>query len=58
MKKLACRDAGFNWDHEIVAETVEEILQSAAEHVQTVHGLEVTPDMAAQVIGLIQEVEV
>ncbi len=54
MKRLRCRDAGFDCDHEIHAETDEEILRQAAEHVQSVHGLEVTPELVEQVKGLIQ----
>ncbi len=53
MKKLRCRDAGFDCNHEIQAETDEEILQQAAKHVQSVHHLEVTPELAEQVKKLI-----
>jgi predicted small metal-binding protein len=55
MKRLRCRDAGFDCNYEIQAETDEEILQQAAKHVQSVHGLEVTPELAKQVKKLIQE---
>lgn len=55
MKQLRCRDAGFDCDHEIQAETAEEILQLAAEHVQSVHGLEVTPEMVRQVSALVHD---
>ncbi len=55
MKRLRCRDASFDCDHEILAETEEEILKQAAEHVQSVHGLQVTPELVEQVKGLIQE---
>ncbi len=57
MKRLRCRDAGFDCDHEILAETDEELLEQAAEHVQSVHGLQVTPEMAEQVKGFIQETD-
>jgi predicted small metal-binding protein len=53
MKKLRCRDAGFDCDHKIQAETEEDILQQAAEHVQSVHGLAITPELAEQVKALI-----
>lgn len=56
MKKLRCRDAGFDCDHEIKAQTVEEVLQQAAEHVQSVHNLPVTPELVEQVKALIKEV--
>ncbi len=57
MKHLRCRDAGFDCDHEIQAETVDEVLQQAAEHVQSVHNVEVTPELAEQVNSLIQDKE-
>ncbi len=57
MKSLRCRDAGFDCDYEVQAETVDEILQRAAEHVQSVHNLEVTTELTEQVRGLIQEEE-
>jgi predicted small metal-binding protein len=53
MKQLRCRDAGFDCDHVIEAETAEEVLQQAAEHVQSVHNLTVTAEIAEQVSGLI-----
>lgn len=55
MKKLICRDAGFDCDHQIEAETEEEILSLAAEHVQGVHGVQVTPELVEQVKGLIRD---
>lgn len=57
MKHLRCRDAGFDCEHEIMAETIDEVLQQAAEHVQSVHNLKVTPEMAEQVRGLIHDIE-
>jgi predicted small metal-binding protein len=57
MKHLCCRDAGFDCDHEIRAETTDEVLQQAVEHVGSVHNLEVTPEIAEQVRGLIQDEE-
>jgi predicted small metal-binding protein len=45
MKHLRCREAGFNCDHEIQAETVDEVLEQAAKHVQSDHNLKVTPPM-------------
>jgi predicted small metal-binding protein len=55
MKRLHCRDAGFDCNHEIQAETDEEILQQAAKHVQSVHGLQVTPELAEKVKKVIQD---
>lgn len=56
MKKLRCRDIGFDCDYEIVAESEDEILMQAAEHAQTVHELkEVSPQVVEAVKGAIQE---
>jgi predicted small metal-binding protein len=57
MKRLRCRDAGFDCEYEIQAETDEEILREAAKHVQSVHGLQVTPELVEQVKDLIQELD-
>jgi predicted small metal-binding protein len=55
MKVLKCRDAGFDCNQVIRAESENEILQQAAEHAKKVHGVEITPEMARQVQGLIKE---
>ena len=55
MRVLRCRDAGFDCDHVIRAESEEELLRQVAEHAQTVHGLEVTPELVEQVKGLIRD---
>lgn len=57
MKSLRCRDAGFDCDFEVQSETVDEILQRAAEHVQSVHNLIVKTELTEQVRGLIQDEE-
>ena len=57
MKLLRCRDAGFDCDHEVRAESEEELLQQVAEHATTVHEVEVTPELVEQVKTLIQEEE-
>jgi predicted small metal-binding protein len=55
MKKLRCRDAGFDCDYEILAQSTDEVLQQAAEHVQSVHNLDVTAELAEQVRKLIKD---
>ena len=55
MKTLHCKDAGFNCEAVINANTDEEILNQAAEHASTVHGVSVTPEMAQQIKTLIKE---
>jgi predicted small metal-binding protein len=55
MKTLKCRDAGFDCDAQIHANTDEEILAQAAEHASKVHGVTVTPELAAGLKSLIHE---
>lgn len=55
MKKLRCRDAGFDCEQEIHAPTEDAILAQAAEHAQKVHHVEVTPEMAGHIRSLITE---
>ena len=55
MKVLRCRDAGFDCDHVVRAESEAELLRQVAEHAQTVHGVEVTPELVEQVKSLIRD---
>lgn len=55
MKVLHCCDAGFDCEHVVRAESEEELLRQVAEHAQTVHDLEVTPELVEQVKSLIRE---
>ncbi|WP_375444866.1 DUF1059 domain-containing protein [uncultured Fibrella sp.] len=55
MKTLNCRDAGFDCDAKIQADTDDEILALAADHASTVHGVTVTPELAAGLTSLIHE---
>ncbi|MDQ3180782.1 MAG: DUF1059 domain-containing protein [Acidobacteriota bacterium] len=55
MKTLNCRDAGFDCEGKISAESEEEILSQAAEHARTEHNIEVTPEMAQQLKTLIRD---
>ena len=55
MKVLRCRDVGFDCEGEIRAENEEEVLRQAAEHAQRDHNTAVTPEMAAQIRGLIRD---
>lgn len=56
MKKLHCRDLGFDCNQVIVSESEQEILTQAAEHAQVVHGLtEITPEVVEAVKANIQE---
>jgi predicted small metal-binding protein len=55
MKRLNCCDAGFDCPAVVIAETEEEVLAQAAQHAHEVHGVTVTPEMAAQIKTLITE---
>ena len=55
MKTLHCSDAGFDCKAVVHAATEEEVLQQAAKHAQEVHGVSVTPEMAAQIKTLIKD---
>ncbi|GAB3020441.1 DUF1059 domain-containing protein [Spirosoma pulveris] len=55
MKTLHCRDAGFDCEAVVRANTDEEVLAQAAEHAQQVHGVTVTPELAADIKNLIHD---
>lgn len=55
MKTLHCRDAGFDCEAVVRANTDEEVLAQAAEHAQQVHGVTVTPELAAGIKSLIHD---
>ncbi|MFD3001876.1 DUF1059 domain-containing protein [Pontibacter toksunensis] len=55
MKRLNCRDAGFDCEGVIRAETDEEILNQASQHAREVHGVTITTEQAAQLRTLIHD---
>lgn len=55
MKILHCRDAGFDCEGVIRANSEEEVLNLAAQHAQEVHGVSVTPEMTDQLKTLIRD---
>lgn len=55
MRILYCRDAGFDCEGVIRANSDEEVLQDASRHAQKVHGVLANPDMAAQLRMLIRD---
>lgn len=55
MKTLNCRDAGFDCNAQIQAETEDEVLAQAADHASSVHGVTVTPELAEGLKTLIRE---
>jgi predicted small metal-binding protein len=55
-KVLRCRDVGMDCDFEVRATTEEEILQKAAEHAQTAHGMkEIPPEVVTEVRAAIRD---
>ena len=54
-KILHCRDVGFDCDAVVRADSEEEILKQAAAHAESVHGVVVTPEIAAQVKAVIRD---
>jgi len=57
MKTLRCSDIGFDCKAVVKANSEEEVLQIAGEHAKAVHGVTVTPEMAAQIKTLIKDEE-
>ena len=55
MKTLKCRDAGFDCDAVVRANTEQEVMAQAGKHAHDVHGVDVTPEMAAKIRTLIKE---
>jgi predicted small metal-binding protein len=55
MKTLHCRDAGFDCEAVVKANTEEEVLQQVAQHAQNVHQVTVTPELAQQIKALIKD---
>ena len=55
-KVLHCRDVGFDCEGVIHGDSVEDVMQLAAEHARTVHGLEdISPETAAQIQSQIRD---
>lgn len=55
-KVLRCRDVGMDCDFVARAETEEEILKKAAEHVQTVHNMkDVSEELVEKVRAAIRD---
>lgn len=55
-KVLKCRDVGVNCDFEARGQTVQEILQKAAEHAKTCHtGTTITPELEQKIRAAIKE---
>ena len=55
MKELKCRDAGFDCDAVVHGESVDEVMAQAGPHAREAHVVDVTPEMAGRIRGLITE---
>lgn len=54
-KHLRCRDVGMDCDFEARGRSDDEVMQQAAAHAATTHGItEITPDLAARVRAAIR----
>jgi predicted small metal-binding protein len=49
-KVLCCRDVGVDCDFKTSGETVEEVLQAAAQHAKQVHGMDAIPPELAGIV--------
>jgi predicted small metal-binding protein len=54
MYVIRCRDVGFDCPGVVRAETRDALMQQVAGHARDAHGLEVTPELAAKVAGLVR----
>ncbi len=55
MKTLHCRDAGFDCEGIIRANSEDEVLKQAAQHALEVHSVSVTPELAEKLKTLIND---
>lgn len=55
MKTLYCREAGFDCDTIIQANTEDEVLALAGRHALEVHQVAITPELAEQLRTMIRE---
>lgn len=54
-RELRCRDLGFDCTGVVIADNDEEVLRQATVHAREVHGVEITPEIAAQAQALIHD---
>ena len=56
-KKISCTDAGFDCGWSATAETEEELMEKATEHVKESHkDIQLTPEFAEKVKSLMKDV--
>lgn len=56
MQELRCRDAGFDCEAVVRADSVDDVLAQAGPHAEHAHGVAVTPELAGRLRGLVHEV--
>lgn len=56
MKALQCRDAGFDWDAVVHGERVHDVMAQAGPPAEEAQGVDVTPEIAARIRSLVQDV--
>ncbi len=57
MKQLNCRDAGFDCEGVIEAETEQDVMSQAAEHAREAHGLtEIDEELGTRIRQAIRDV--
>ena len=57
MKKITCRDAGFECDYVVKGETEDEVMKRVSEHAMKDHDMkeeDITPEFKEKVRGLIR----
>ena len=58
-KQIGCRDAGYECDFQVRAETEDEVLEVVGGHAKRIHGMaNIPPETAAQIKKLIKTVQV
>ena len=56
-KSISCKDVGMDCDFTAQAETVEELLQTAAAHAREAHGLDsIPPELMPMVQAAVKDV--
>jgi predicted small metal-binding protein len=55
VKQLVCRDAGFDCDAVVRAESDEEVMAQVRPHAQQAHDVTVTPEMEQQFTALVRQ---
>lgn len=55
MKELRCRDAGFDCDAVVRAETVDDVMAEAGPHAEDVHKVTVTPQVEHHLRDLVRD---